>query len=425
MPYTPEREHRVYQEALDQVELADRLGYHAVWAVEHHFMEQYAHMSSPEVFLAACSQRTKQMRLGHGIMHAVPAINHPFRVAERIATLDLISSGRVEFGSGEGASLAELGAFGIDKDAKREMWAEGIDFAIKAMTETPFAGYEGKYVSAPPRNVVPKPYQQPHPPLWVATSRRETIERAAQLGVGALGFFFVEPEAARDWVEHYFRTFAEEAVPIGQAANPSFALNILCFAAQTREQATERFADSVEYFGFGSSHYYRDGEHFPGKSNLYDAFDAVKQANTVQEPNADEVADESLPRPIGTTEDVANTLALYEEIGVDEVLLMPQVGFTADHEHIMESIELIGKEVLPDFHRRHELDAPQREERKAQMREAAMARKPDEQRQAPADYSFGVMDTGMKRALDELYAVVAGEAHESRPQTPATSRGSA
>src|ERR1700682_4047755 len=113
---------RLFQEALDQVELADRLGIDFAWEVEHHFLEEYSHSSAPEVFLAACSQRTKRIRLGHGIVLMPPGYNHPARVAERIATLDLVSAGRVEWGTGQGASAAEMGGFGIDPEQPHTMW---------------------------------------------------------------------------------------------------------------------------------------------------------------------------------------------------------------------------------------------------------------------------------------------------------------
>src|SRR5713226_7156245 len=167
-PWTEGRELKLFQDALDQVELADKLGVDHMWEVEHHFLEEYAHSSSPEIFLAACSQRTKNIRLGHGIVLLPPAYNHPARVAERIAMLDLVSNGRVEFGTGESSSEAELGGFRIDPALKREMWQEGLEVAVRCMTEAPFTGVDGKYVNMPPRNVVPKPAQKPHPPLWVA-----------------------------------------------------------------------------------------------------------------------------------------------------------------------------------------------------------------------------------------------------------------
>src|SRR5205814_6290615 len=119
-PWLQSSETQLYREALEQIELADRLGIDYVWEVEHHFLEEYSHSSAPEVFLAAASQRTSNIRLGHGIVAALPGYNPPARVAERIATLDLVSNGRVEFGTGETSSDMELGGFGIDRASKRE-----------------------------------------------------------------------------------------------------------------------------------------------------------------------------------------------------------------------------------------------------------------------------------------------------------------
>src|SRR3954452_3950763 len=135
-------EHSLLKDALAQVELADRLGFDYVWEVEHHFLEEYSHSSAPEVFLAAASQRTKRIRLGHGIVQIPPAYNHPARVAERIATLDLVSGGRVEFGTGESSSQAELGGFGVSRHDKRVQWEESLDAITRMFVEEPFAGYE-------------------------------------------------------------------------------------------------------------------------------------------------------------------------------------------------------------------------------------------------------------------------------------------
>ena len=160
-PWSDGDEHELYQQALEQVELADRLGIDYVWEVEHHFLEEYSHSSAPEVFLAACSQRTKRIRLGHGIVQLPVEFNHPVRVAERIAALDLVSDGRVDFGTGESSSQAELGGFGVDRDLKRDEWDEALDAITRMFVEVPFAGYDGRFISMPPRNVVPKPVQKP------------------------------------------------------------------------------------------------------------------------------------------------------------------------------------------------------------------------------------------------------------------------
>ena len=196
-PWDDGTEHQLIQDALDQVEFADSLGIQYVWEVEHHFLEEYSHSSAPEVFLAACSQRTKNMRLGHGIILTAPQFNHPARTAERVSMLDLVSGGRVEFGSGESSSEAELAGFGVNPLEKREQWLEGLEVAVRCMAETPFTGVDGKYVQMPPRNVIPKPVQKPHPPLWVACSRRETILLAAEKGMGALTLRVHRPRGSR------------------------------------------------------------------------------------------------------------------------------------------------------------------------------------------------------------------------------------
>src|SRR4051812_14251945 len=145
-PWEQGAQERLLKDALDQIELADRLGFDTVWEVEHHFLEEYSHSSAPEVFLAAASQRTERIRLGHGIVQLPPPFNHPARVAERAATLDLISGGRLELGTGEASSQLELGGFGIERRAKRGMWEEALDAVARMMVEEPFGGADGEYV---------------------------------------------------------------------------------------------------------------------------------------------------------------------------------------------------------------------------------------------------------------------------------------
>src|SRR5207248_7835944 len=140
---------KLFQEALDQVELADRLGIDFAWEVEHHFLEEYSHSSAPEVFLAACSQRTKHIRLGHGIVLMPPNYNHPARVAERIATLDLVSAGRGEWGPGQRASRAELGGFGCPPHDRRATRLAATGAAAKMRASAPHPADPGKDSSMP------------------------------------------------------------------------------------------------------------------------------------------------------------------------------------------------------------------------------------------------------------------------------------
>ena len=218
-PWTEGAEQKLFNDALEQVEVADRLGIDYAWEVEHHFLEEYSHSSAPEVFLAACAARTKNIRLGQGIRQVIPQYNHPARTAEVIATLDLVSNGRVDFGTGESSARARTRR--LRHHGRRE--AQDLPRIDRADLQHPRDGSVsglsvGKYFSMPCRNLVPKPVQSPHPPVWVACSQRETIRMAARLGIGALTFAFVDPLEARSWVEEYYSIIkSDECVPIGHS----------------------------------------------------------------------------------------------------------------------------------------------------------------------------------------------------------------
>lgn len=365
-PWTRESEHQLFKDALDQVELADRLGFDYVWATEHHFLEEYAHSSAPEIFLAACSQRTKNIRLGHGIVQLPPLINHPARVAERIATLDLVSDGRCDFGTGEGATEVELGGFRVPQEEKRAMWLEGLNLVTRMMVEEPFKGHQGKYLQAPARNVVPKPLQQPHPPLWLACSRRETIHLAAKLGLGALTFAFVSPEEARQWVADYYRIIENECEPIGYAVNPNIAItcSFLCDndEPRVREMATENHG----FFLYGLGHYAFFGNHEPGKTNIWNDFKTKPVSFALPEGRPKDC--------VGTPAQIRDQLKEFEEVGVDQVIFLSQAG-KIPHEMLASSIELFGNEVLPEVKDRDARNAKHRAAVKSRIAEKAMSRK--------------------------------------------------
>jgi len=267
-PWTEDAEERLLRDALDQVELADRLGVGYAWEVEHHFLEEYSHSPAPEVFLAAASQRTKRIRLGHGIVLMPPAYNHPARVAERIAMLDLVSGGRVEFGTGESASRMELEGFGVSPAEKRAMWEEAVAQVALMLSRTPYPGHQGKYFSMPPRNVVPKPVQKPHPPMWLACSSRPMIHLAARLGLGALTFAFIDVAEARHWVADYYETFKRECTPIAQAVNPTIAMVTGFMCHDDADEAVRRGLEGFQFFGYALGHYYLFGSHVPGRTSV-------------------------------------------------------------------------------------------------------------------------------------------------------------
>jgi alkanesulfonate monooxygenase SsuD/methylene tetrahydromethanopterin reductase-like flavin-dependent oxidoreductase (luciferase family) len=385
-PWDSGSERRLYEDALDQVEIADRAGFDYVWEVEHHFLEEYSHSSAPEVFLAAASQRTKRIRLGHGIVQIPPPVNHPARVAERVATLDLVSGGRVDFGTGEASSMAELGGFGVRRTEKRAMWEDAMEALSRMFVEEPFAGWESPYLRMPPRNVIPKTLQKPHPPLWVACSRRETIHFAARKGIGALSFSCAEPEDAGRWVDEYYRLLASgECVPAGFAVNPNVAVVLPMMCHEDEATAIERGIDGAHFFGFALAHYYGTSPHEPGRTSVWDEFVRHREAQGFSRAiiNADDAplgvrimqqGIGSLRGAVGTPDQVAELVARYEAVGVDQVIFVLQAGPTR-HEHICESLELFGKQVIPRFAEGREERERAKAERLAPAIEAALARR--------------------------------------------------
>src|SRR5690348_15550626 len=345
-PWQDGDEEKLYHDALAQLETADRLGYHYAWVVEHHFLEEYSHSPAPESFLAAASQRTQRIRLGHGILQLTT--NHPARVAERVAVLDILSRGRCEFGMGESASITELTPFGRDMETKREVFEEAVQ-AIFPMFTKVGTEHRGKYFDIPMRNLVPKPVQKPHPPLWMACSQLPTIERAGRHGFGALGFQFVSADAAHAWVHAYYNAITKRLTKLADyTINPNIALVSFFMCARTDEEARAR-ADGATFFQFALRFYGASADRkrpAPGTVNMWDEYNAWKRAN----PDAQEAALRG--GLIGSPDTLRKKLAKFETSHIDQVILLNQAGKNR-HEDIAESLELFAQEVMPEFQGHH------------------------------------------------------------------------
>jgi alkanesulfonate monooxygenase SsuD/methylene tetrahydromethanopterin reductase-like flavin-dependent oxidoreductase (luciferase family) len=363
-PWTEGAEQRLFHEALEQIELADRLGFDYAWEAEHHFLEEYSHSSAPEVFLAAASQRTRNIRLGHGVMLMPPNYNHPARAVERIATLDLVSNGRVDFGTGQSSSRVELEGFGISREQRHAMWLEAVEHAAHMMVMEPYPGHQGKYFSMPCRNVVPKPVQKPHPPLWMACTSRESIRTAARLGLGVLSFAFVDFAEARTWVEEYYSLISTECTPIGYSINPNIAMVSPFYCHEDETVARDRAIEGAQFFQFSLSYYYGFGHHAPGRSDLWEQFVEARP---------------SLPKRqlgIGTPAQLREYLYGFADAGVDQVIFLQPVGRNR-HDHICESLDLFARRVMPEFKdRERERQALKMRMLEPGLREATARRKP-------------------------------------------------
>jgi alkanesulfonate monooxygenase SsuD/methylene tetrahydromethanopterin reductase-like flavin-dependent oxidoreductase (luciferase family) len=383
-PWRPDDEHRLVEDALAQVELADRLGLDYAWAVEHHFLEEYSHCSASEVFLAAAAARTKRIRLGHGIRQVIANYNHPARTAEAIAMLDLVSNGRVEFGIGEGATRLELGGFLIAAREKRAMALEAAEQIANMMVLEPYPGFEGRSFKMPCRNVLPKPLQKPHPPMWMACTNRDTIKVAASRGLGALAFSFLDEAEARTWSQVYYDIIKSDAcVPLGHSVNANIAMVSAFSLHRDAAEAARRGQEGFEFFRYAISALVSN-DTVPGRSTLFEQFQRERRAGTHTAGTESLAGAFQLSPGIGTPEEFSAHVRAFEAAGVDQIILLQQAGRNR-HEHICESLELLAREVLAQF----AADAAARERRKAEELapyiERALARKPRMPSLADAD----------------------------------------
>ncbi len=357
-PWDAESERRIVHEALAQVELADRLGFDYAWCVEHHFLEEYSHCSAPEVFLAAAAARTRRIRLGHGIRQVIPNYNHPARTAEGLGMLDLVSDGRLDFGIGEGATRLELGGFKISAKEKRAMALEAAEQIVNMMVLEPYPGFDGRWFTMPARNVIPKPLQKPHPPMWMACTNRDTIRVAARNGLGALAFAFVDPDEARTWSGIYYDIIkGEECVPLGHAVNANLAMVSAFSIHEDRAEAIRRGQEGFEFFFFAVNALVAQDAR-PGRSRLWESFTRARGDRTAElVARAQDAGYRGAG--IGTPDDMRTHVREFQAAGVDQVIFLQQAGHNR-HADILAALELFARTVAPEF----QCDAAEREARK-------------------------------------------------------------
>jgi alkanesulfonate monooxygenase SsuD/methylene tetrahydromethanopterin reductase-like flavin-dependent oxidoreductase (luciferase family) len=343
-PNEPGAVERRFEEAIEQCQLAEELGYHGVWCVEHHFLPGYSHMSSPEIFLAAVSQRTSRLRLGTAIMHLPYNINNPIRVAERLATLDILSKGRIEFGGGRATSMEEFEGFSVDPAVTKAQWAEALEIIPEMWTQEYFE-YESEFITIPRRRITPKPVQKPGPPMWVACTQPATVEFAGEHGLGVLGFG-VSDEAAGDLVQSYRNALKRAKPAIPGVINDRFAVMRMALCLPTDDEAIRLQEYSYQLFQEQVGNLFApwiDGTPPPSYEFIVEHFKKLKAHSDSLTLTQLTELDETL---VGSPETCARALNKMADAGCDEILLFMQ-GARTPHEKILESIRLFATEVKP------------------------------------------------------------------------------
>ncbi len=344
---TPESERRVYHETVEQALLGEAMGFDRVWAVEHHNLRYYAHCTAPEILLSHIAAKTERIRIGHGVVMLPRNYNHPIRVAERIAALDILSEGRVDFGTGVSSSELEMGAFGVDPETRHAEWEEALRIIPRMWREAPFE-HHGKYIDIPPRHVLPRPVQEPHPPLYVAATRDETLDTAGRLGIGALCLGFGGPPDIRQKRERYDRAIASRDPGKIAGVEPTDHLSALCPAVvlEDRDRARALGIRGQRFFVEALNHCYAGG---PEPDS-----DPGQQSGTVTGQISDELLEAGTGAhgtgltSFGGPDDIRAYVAALADAGADEVMFLIQMG-TVPQDACMESIRLIGERVIPEY----------------------------------------------------------------------------
>jgi len=356
-----ENEFQVFQDTVEQCLLAEEVGFDVVWAVEHHSLTQYAHMSSPESFLAFVAGATSRIHVGHGVVCLPFRMNHPIKVAERVATLDILSKGRLHFGVGKGGTEQETGAFGTPLAAVTPQVDESMYMIPKMWMQEEFS-HQSDLITIPPRRIHPKPYQKPHPPMYMACTREEALSVAGSRGLGALVLGFSGPDEIAKKNGIYRKAFRERKPEDQVGFRPTEHLAALCPAIilDDRDKA-RRIGFRGQLFFAKSIHYWYGG----GARPMVEDLDAELQAQAVEQAKASFVAklgDEAIPaararstelyninHAYGTVDDAIAYVERLEAAGADEILFLVQMG-TVPHEASMETIRNIGKHLIPHFH---------------------------------------------------------------------------
>lgn len=359
-------EFNIYWEAMAQIELADEMGFDTIWEVEHHFLRGFSHSSAPEVFLSAVAQRTKNIRIGHGVVLLPHKFNHPIRVAERIGALDILSKGRVEFGTGRSTEY-EQEPFEIDPKESRAMWQEALEIIPQMWMKETFA-YQGRYFKFPERHVIPKPIQKPHPRIWMACTSSESWEVAARNGIGPLGLTLMVPVSELEAHIALYREGLKRAKPVGAFINDRIGAFTIVLCGENNDEATNLGAEAAAWYIDRALRNFAQqvqpgpqpgNGHAPVPSSKediaptpYAGLQTKQRLALLQRVRDKQVGLQEFAREdmiiVGDPDACIRKLKKYEAAGLDHVLCLMQAGRTP-HDKIMKSIELFGKYVIPEF----------------------------------------------------------------------------
>ena len=350
--HSPANEQRWVRNEVEIAQAADRNNFKYIWTTEHHFLEEYSHMSDNAAMAAWVLAKTERIHVGSGIFNLNPRVNHPIRLAERVAMLDQLSQGRFEFGTGRGAGSHEIGGFALRHDETKANWNEAITEIPKMWRQRGYSYPNGRSFQVPSEgrqmmpgregafNVLPKPYAHTHPALWVAAGNPGTYETSAKMGLGLLGF-----NVGSVWnMEPLFATYKDhiaDAEPVGDYVNDNIMTTVTMVCFEDGRKARESYTRSGR--SYLTSLVFRYHDSFPRPEGI------PYWPETIPEPTIKDV-DQRIKDGFGlcgSPDEVIKQVENYSKVGSDQLVF----GYPADMpiDEALESIETFGKHVIPHF----------------------------------------------------------------------------
>ena len=335
-------EHHAIFEDIEAVVAADKAGFKYVWLTEHHFLDEYSHLSANDVVAGYLAAKTERIHVGSGIFNPLPQVNHPAKVAERVNYLDQLTHGRFEFGTGRGAGSHEILGFlhhaGItDTNITKEIWEDVIYEFPKMFTQDIYEGYEGKYWSLPPRKILPRPYGKGHPAMWYAAGNPASYEMAGRMGLGVLGFSLDSLDKVEKLRSSYKDGIAN-AEPVGAFVNDNIMSCIAAYVAEDKQKAIDSYINCKP--NYLVSNVYRYHDTFPRPQHI-PAWPEVLPDPT---PEMAELGAQYGGLVIGSPDDALEQCKRWEETGIDQLVF--GIG-PAPIEDTLETIRLLGEHVIP------------------------------------------------------------------------------
>ncbi len=339
-PWAANSELHAYHNAIAQAEAAEGAGFRYFWITEQHFFAEIGHSACPDMLLSAISQRTSRIRVGFSVV--LMTVNNPYSIAERVATLDLLSNGRVEFGMGRGSTPYMVDAFGVGRPEERERAQEATEAVMQMFREDRFSGYKGTHFDLPPRQVLPRPLQRPHPPLWAAASNLGSYERAGRQGLGVIGVTRNSVSETRDAIRSYREAIrsTEPKEFLGAYANEQVAGFALAFCHEDDRTGRDMACAAARWYN-GDNDAELNSVRFATAGGVEGVVSKFRNRTN------DELIEDGMAIG-GNPDTICRVVDKWAEAGLDQMIFVLQAGRTT-HDQVMRSIELIGRQVIPRF----------------------------------------------------------------------------